>query len=913
MGKRRKQGRVPQTRSTSVRRSGFGVDAAKANIPTAAQGARDATTQVTALTQRQSGMVQPGYVQQALPRPDQWYSNPFGPGTPALPVGLDQPREDTGRPEPRIFEYSVGWNLPGKHNRLLPWKLLRDAADFIPLFRRCIGIRQDRIGALDWGIRLTKTAVQQAERDNPNLPRVELEKKLREENAAAIDRCTQFWEMPDQRNRRGWNAWVRILLEEVMVADALSIYPVYTYGGDLHSLEILDGTTIKPLLDERGGRPQSPFPAYQQILWGFPRRDLGMEIGADGSTGPLMPSDQLIYEPRNVRVWTPYGNSSVEQALSDGELYMHRHRWMTLEYTAGSMPTSLFEVAADASLSPQQVAELERFFNDLHAGDSEQRQRVNFLPPGIVPSKEGGGVAERYKPDYDLHLIKLVASHFDTTLPELGFVETNGLGSSGFHEGQENIQDRKDKSLIKWLARLLTDITRNQLGAPDELEFYFLGLDDEDEAAADEVEQARLNGGVITLNERRDRLGMARYEFDEADMPALFTPRGLVFLEGSASLEPAGTMVEPPKPPMGGPNANTAAIAADQGSNDDGDGDGDTNPNEPEAAQQIPPTPAADAEQAAKKTELAAYRKFAARPRRREFVWEHHSAAEVELIKAGGADPKAPVAKEWPGWKVDRQAVKVWAPRVSAALTGALDADTLAADWRQARKAAPLLPGTTDAQAWLQARGVTLTAAIQAVLNDVYADGYVIGDQAAFSMVMDTPVDWSGWTPGDTDAALSLLAGDRSFQALLDQANVTITSIAANKMDALALELARAVENGDTASTLARNIEGLLDDPQWAHMVATTELNRAMSAATLNTYARNGIEASYWMTAEDERVCPECGGNEDAGAVVLNQAFPDGNAQPPAHPSCRCALAPMVVGLNEVDTAGLSAADLEES
>lgn len=896
MGKRRRmRGRKPPP---AVRRGGLGV--AKA-APTAAQGARDATTQVTGMTHGR-GQIQAGYEQQALPRPDVWYQNPFGPGLPSLPVGIDAPRGDTGRPEPRIFEYSVGWNLPGRHNRLLPWKLLRDAANFIPLFRRCIGIRQDRIGALDWGIRLTKTAIQQAERDNPGMPRVELEQKLRADKAADIDRCEKFWAMPDRRNRRSWNSWIRILLEDVFVVDALSIYPRFTYGGDLDSLEIIDGTTVKPLLDERGGRPQPPFPAFQQILWGYPRRDLGMEADPDGGTGSLLPSDQLIYEPRNQRVWTPYGNSAVEQALADGELYMHRHRWMTLEYTAGTMPTSLFEVAADASLTPQQVAELERYFNDLHSGDSTQRQRANFLPPGIVPSKEGGDVAERYKPDYDLHLIKLVASHFDTTMPELGFTETKGLGSSGFHEGQENVQDRKDQSLIKWLKRLLTDITRTQLGAPDELEFYFLGLDDEDEAAADDVEQARLAGGVITLNERRDRLGLPRYEFDEADMPALFTQRGLVFLEGASALEPAGTFIEPPKAPPGGPNANTADIAAAEG-----DGDGDANPAEPEPAERGQP-----ANPAAKKAELARYRKFAAKgARARPFQWQHHTAAEVaELTKAGGgADPKVRSAREWPGWTKDLAAAKVWAGRLSEGLTGATSTRSIAEAWLSARKAAPLMP-TADASAWLGSQGVTVTATMRGVIRDIYRDGWVIGDRSALAMVTDTTADWGAWTPGDTEAALAILAGDQSLENLLAASDVTINSIAANRMDQLAMTLAQALENGDSVDTLAAALAGVLDDPKWAYMVATTELNRAMSSATLTTYGRNGIEASYWLTAYDERVCPLCGGNEDV-EVPLNQMFPSGNYQPPVHPLCRCALAPVIASLSEVDTSGMSLADLE--
>ena len=41
-------------------------------------------------------------------------------------------------------------------------------------------------------------------------------------------------------------------------------------SGDLYGLQILDGSTIKPLIDDRGMRPMTPYPAYQQILYGFP-------------------------------------------------------------------------------------------------------------------------------------------------------------------------------------------------------------------------------------------------------------------------------------------------------------------------------------------------------------------------------------------------------------------------------------------------------------------------------------------------------------------------------------------------------------------------------------------------------------------------------------------------------------------
>jgi hypothetical protein len=65
--------------------------------------------------------------------------------------------------------------------------------------------------------------------------------------------------------------WLNIALEEILVLDAWAIWPQKTVGGELYGLQILDGSTIKPLIDDRGMRPMPPYSSYQQILFGFPR------------------------------------------------------------------------------------------------------------------------------------------------------------------------------------------------------------------------------------------------------------------------------------------------------------------------------------------------------------------------------------------------------------------------------------------------------------------------------------------------------------------------------------------------------------------------------------------------------------------------------------------------------------------
>jgi hypothetical protein len=49
----------------------------------------------------------------ALPRdPMEFLTGAFGPLMPITPVGIDEPPEGTGRPEPRRWQYPVGWNMP---------------------------------------------------------------------------------------------------------------------------------------------------------------------------------------------------------------------------------------------------------------------------------------------------------------------------------------------------------------------------------------------------------------------------------------------------------------------------------------------------------------------------------------------------------------------------------------------------------------------------------------------------------------------------------------------------------------------------------------------------------------------------------------------------------------------------------
>lgn len=869
------------------------------------------------------------------PMPRDMFPYSFGPNVPLLPAPLDPTRADTGRAEPRIYEYPVSWNLPGQQHRLVPWRVLRQAAN-IGVIRDCIRIRKNEVTSLGWDIALTQDAVEAAQRDDPNAARADIERGLQDKLAPDRQRLKDFWEKPDRGNGLSFGAWMTESLEEHLVLDAWAIYPRYTHGGDLYSLEVLDGSTIKPLLDHRGGRPLPPFPAYQQILYGFPRGEFTADTDTDDQGAVITggyDSDQLIYQRREVRTHTPYGLSAVEQSLSDVDLWMKRMAWMRAEYTDGVMPAGWMKNDGANGWTPQQLLEYERMFNDLYSGQTAERQRFRVLPPGVDPVEGRNGADEKYKPDYDLHLLKLVVAHFDMSIAELGFTEAKGLGSSGYHEGQENVQERKGtRPDLAWIASVLTDISRTHLGMPAELEFRWLGLDDEDQAAADELNRNRFSAAGVTLNEWRDEIGRPRYNFPEADMPMIVSSRGgVVFLEGASETEPPGILIEPPKAPPGtNPNVDPDA-PPEPGS-------------EPETGEQEPPA-ADDGDndedsedaQAAKDAEKAAYRRWSRKSRARAFEWKHHTAAEVaELTKAGGSGPKARSGQTWAGWTKDQAVAEHWTSALSQGFSG-IDTAALADAWTTARgigkTTAPEQPNRAiiaDALIWLSARAAsggqdvagTIRRELEHILDGVWTDGYYVGDRAAVwtareaivaaaertgealpaeaagHATVSASIDWGAWTPGDTDAARRVLGG--GLDRLLAQAHVTINSVVPGRMDKLAETLADGLESGLAPGEIARNLDDVLTDRVWASMVAETETARAISAATQDRYLGIGVTANTWMTAADQRVCPACRDNESAGPVSIGQSFPSGSSGPPGHPRCRCALAPVVDSISNI-------------
>lgn len=96
-------------------------------------------------------------------------------------------------------------------------------------------------------------------------------------------------------------------------------------------------------------------------------------------------------------------------------------------------------------------------------------------------------------------------------------------------------------------------------------------------------------------------------------------------------------------------------------------------------------------------------------------------------------------------------------------------------------------------------------------------------------------------------------------------------------------------------------MESLIDDLRpWfgtkrAETIARTEVTRAYAEGSKAAYRESGVvEKLRWHTRQDEMVCSVCGPLHEETVALEDGEFLPGVMVPPAHPNCRCYIAPVV-------------------
>lgn len=494
----------------------------------------------------------------ALPRPtDIFPSDAFGPHAPTLPFAIDRASDRTGMPQPRVWEYPSGWNLPTPPRALEPvsFQVLRAIAQNVDLVRKAVELIKRELSSVDWDIQV----------QDDSLLKTKGKDHLQDEKRE----ISRWFERPDRVRGLFWDEWIREAMEEVLVVDALAIYPHPTLatgkgplGSDLFALEVLDGTLIKPLIDVRGGRPQPPAPAYQQFIYSVARSEYTV---TPDEPERQWQAEQLAYKIFNVRAQSIWGYPPTEQVALSAVTYLKRQLWWQAYYTDGDVPAMFLE--AGDGWTPDEIERYERALHSLMAADPGWRHRIKMIPHDTQPHPMKPPI---FDTDLDHWLATLVAMAFNIASGEFGLEPKAGLGGKGFGEQQENLQWRKSlRPYLRWWENFCTWVIRVYFRQPD-LVFRFVGLEHEDAKLRAEIDEIYSGMGAKTINEVREGIGLDARPEAVANEPIFRTKEGAVPLrvvdlqsQGAESAVPGDQQDgAEPAPDAGDAQTGTKELAA---------------------------------------------------------------------------------------------------------------------------------------------------------------------------------------------------------------------------------------------------------------------------------------------------------------------------------------------------------------
>jgi len=406
----------------------------------------------------------------------------FGPGQPLAPQA---PEEVKGR----AFDFPSNVNMlsSGRPQKAIGFGTLRSFADGYDLLRLIIETRKDAMERLSWVIQ----------------PRDSTE-KLSPQKRNKIKALTSFFLKPD--GEHNWNAWLRMILEDLFVIDAVTLHRRKTRGGKLIALDQIDGSTVRRVLDDYGRTPEDPNDtSYQQVLKGLPAVNYR--------------ASEIFYRPRNLRIHKIYGYSPVEQLMMTINIGLRRQVFQLNFFTEGNMPSSL--IGVPETWTPDQIRTFQEWFDNTLAGNLAERSKSRFVPSAVgktyIPTQETElfGKAEEWLARVACFAFSISPQPF---LQMMNRATADNASQEASATGLAPIQN--------WVKALVDDVLSEDFDCAD-LEFVWRGDDELDPKKRQEITSGYFRDGQITMNEARIEAGREPYDNPIYDEPMFMTSNGL--------------------------------------------------------------------------------------------------------------------------------------------------------------------------------------------------------------------------------------------------------------------------------------------------------------------------------------------------------------------------------------------------
>lgn len=402
-----------------------------------------------------------------------WYS-PMEPVWPFGPPYYNRPRE---------WDFPVGYNLNYIPNRIVMYAVLRSMRRSWGIISTVEATRMDQLLRLPWTIQ---------RKDKPR------------GTSKAVDQMQAFFKRPDGKN--SFAQWSRKILFDLFDIDAPSLYVNRTMDGKPKFIEVIDGATLFPLIDDMGRRPDSQTvitanglqyirrqPAFQQIIYGLPMVNLS--------------EDQVMYPIMRPQPDMPmFGYSPVEQIYIEATEGIRKTFYQADFWRAGSIPEMM--VSVPEQWTPRQIATFQAHFDALMSGNLSLKSKVRFVPSGMKPHDMKNASGENLWSQRDEMLIRLVCYAFSVS-PTPFIKQTN---RSTAQNAQQSAQEEGLYPLMSWFKDDIMDHIIQGVFGFDDIEFVYLPRPETDAEKQSKIHQTQIDEGLRPRNEVREELGLEPIE-----------------------------------------------------------------------------------------------------------------------------------------------------------------------------------------------------------------------------------------------------------------------------------------------------------------------------------------------------------------------------------------------------------------
>lgn len=412
----------------------------------------------------------------------------FGPGRPLTPYF------SVGTP-PRAWNYTPGYNLVTRARSVksrMSFETIENIYRVYDVARMCIEHRIDEISDLKYSIVAAEGVT--------------------EDVSDAITRGRKIMRKPD--GTTPFLPWQSSFLDDVLRFDAGTLNVGRLRSGAPAALEVVDGTTIIPLIGQRGRRPKAPAPAFTQVIQGLP--------------GVWLSDQDVWYQPLRQQSSSMYGLCPMEWLILNANTDLRFQRHFLAYFTEGALPAGFMEAPEDFS-HPDQIKELQATWDAVMEGDASKKHQIRWVPAG---SSFTAYRDEPFDSAFSEWMLKKTCAGHKVKPTALGFVDDVNRSQG---DVQQEVQAQIGRGpTVKYLQEVYTWWLQDVNGLPVEFKFED-GSEKEDALQQAQTDQIYIECGVISSDEPRERLG---YKVDSANpMPRTMSTRtGLVPLSSIIAL-----------------------------------------------------------------------------------------------------------------------------------------------------------------------------------------------------------------------------------------------------------------------------------------------------------------------------------------------------------------------------------------